>query len=127
MMIFAAAAAAVALNVTVDLGPKKNTGRAPIVTCHKGAVSYKFVGTPGTKFSYAGDAYVLPIEGEIELVADRKSSDYILAGSHLPVDVGPLDAFGTRTVEIPMPEAQPEVTAQAQPQPKAEQVAEAHR
>jgi hypothetical protein len=127
MMIFAAAAAAVALNVTVDLGPKKNTGRAPIVTCHKGAVSYKFVGTAGTKFSYGGDAYILPIEGEIELIADRKSSDYMLAGNHLPVDVGPLDAFGTRTVEIPMPEPQPTPTAQAQPQPKAEQVADAHR
>jgi hypothetical protein len=85
------------------------------------------VGRPGTKFSYGGGADVLPIEGEIELIADRKPSDYILAGNRLPVDVGPLDAFGMRTVEIPMPEPQPEVTAQVQPQPKAEQVAEAHR
>jgi hypothetical protein len=121
MMIFAAAAAAVALNVTIDLGPKKNSasGRAPVVTCHKGAVSYNFVGTPGTKFSYGGDEYVLPIEGSIELLADRKSSEYILAGSRLPVDVGPLDAFGTRTVEIPMPE--PQLQAQSQTQSQATQ------
>jgi hypothetical protein len=121
MMIFAAAAAAVALNVTIDLGPKKNaSGRAPVVTCHKGAVSYKFVGTPGTKFSYGGDEYVLPIAGEIELIADRKSSDYVLAGSRLPVDVGPLDAFGTRTVEIPMPEPQLQAQLQTQPQTQSQ-------
>jgi hypothetical protein len=129
MMILAAAAAAVALNVSIDLGPKKNrtSGRASVVTCHKGAVSYKFVGTPGTKFVYGGDEYALPIEGSIELLADRKSNEYVLAGSRLPVDVGPLDAFGTRTVEIPMPEVQPQLQSQTQSQPKGEQYAEAHR
>ena len=100
-------AAAVALHVAIDLGPKRNArsgGKAPVVTCHKGAVSYKFVGTPGTKFTYGGDAWMIPMEGWLEVVADPKASDYVLAGDHLPVDIGPLDAFGTRTVQVPMPE-----------------------
>ncbi len=99
-------AALLAIHLTFDIGPKPGGSRSskpPIVTCHKGAVSYKFVGTPGTKFSYGGDAYVLPIEGWIELISDPHASDYQLAGKKLPVDVGPLDAFGTRTVTVPMP------------------------
>ena len=98
--------ALLAVHLTFDLGPKpagSRSSKPPIVTCHKGAVSYKFVGTPGTKFTYANDAYTLPIEGWIELIADPKSSDYTLAGVKLPVNVGPLDAFGTRTVNVPMP------------------------
>jgi hypothetical protein len=98
--------ALLAIHLTFDLGPKpagSRSSKPPVVTCHKGAVSYKFVGTPGTKFVYAGDAYTLPIEGWIEIVSDPKASDYLLAGNKLPVDVGPLDAFGTRTVTVPMP------------------------
>ncbi len=100
-------AAAVALHFAIDLGPKRTartSGKSPVVTCHKGAVSYKFVGTPGTKFTYGGDAWMIPIEGTVEIVADPKTSDYLLAGQKLPVDVGPLDAFGTRTVQVPMPQ-----------------------
>jgi hypothetical protein len=109
-------AAAIALNVAIDLGPKHTKAtKSPVVTCHKGAVSYKFVGTPGTKFVYGGDQWSIPIDGWIEVVADPKSSNYVLAGEKLPVDVGPLDAFGTRTVEVPMP------------QPKGEQHAETTR
>ena len=98
--------ALLAIHLTFDLGPKpagSRSSKPPIVTCHKGAVSYKFVGTPGTKFTYAGDGYVLPIEGWIEVIADAHASDYVLAGNHLPVNAGPLDAFGTRTVTVPMP------------------------
>src|ERR1700682_1605912 len=109
--------AAIALNVTIDLGPKPkgHSSRPPVVTCHKGAVSYRFVGTPGTKFAYGGDEYVLPIEGSIELLGARGSADYVLAGEELAVDVGPLDPFGTRTVDVP------------KPPPKGLQYAEAHR
>ncbi len=98
--------ALLAIHLTLDLGPKpagSRSSKPPIVTCHKGAVSYKFVGTPGTKFTYGGDQYVLPIEGWIEVISDPHASDYVLAGNHLPVNVGPLDAFGTRTVTVPMP------------------------
>jgi hypothetical protein len=98
--------ALLAIHLTFDLGPKpagSRSSKPPIVTCHKGAVSYKFVGTPGTKFVYAGDSYTLPIEGWIEIVSDPHASDYLLAGNKLPLNVGPLDAFGTRTVSVPMP------------------------
>jgi hypothetical protein len=107
-------AAAVALHVAIDLGPKRNarSGKSPVVTCHKGAVSYKFVGTPGTKFTYGGDAWTIPMEGSIEVVADPKASDYVLAGDHLPVDGGALDAFGTRTVQVPMPQQAQQTSVQ---------------
>ena len=98
--------ALLAIHLTFDIGSKpagSRSSKPPIVTCHKGAVSYKFMGTPGTKFTYAGDSYTLPIEGWIELIAAPKAPDYVLAGIKLPVDVGPLDAFGTRTVQVPMP------------------------
>jgi hypothetical protein len=39
---------------------------APV--CHKGTVSYKFVGTPGATFVYAGDRYSIPANGSIELL-----------------------------------------------------------
>jgi hypothetical protein len=106
-------AAAVALHVAIDLGPKRasrTSGKSPVVTCHKGAVSYKFVGTPGTKFTYGGDAWMIPIEGWIEVIADPKASDYVLAGEKLALDGGPLDAFGTRTVQVPMPQSSAQPT-----------------
>jgi hypothetical protein len=106
-------AAAVALHVAIDLGPKRasrTSGKPPVVTCHKGAVSYKFVGTPGTKFTYGGDAWMIPIEGSIEVIADPKASDYVLAGEKLALDGGPLDAFGTRTVQVPMPQSSAQPT-----------------
>ena len=110
-------AALLAIHLTIDLGPKQasRSNKPPVVTCHKGAVSYKFVGTPGTKFVYGGDQYALPIEGWIEVVSDPRSPFFTLAGNKLPVDVGPLDAFGTRTVNVPMPES------------GGEQAAEGHR
>jgi hypothetical protein len=122
-------AAAIALNVTIDLGPKRTgrSSRAPVVTCHKGAVSYKFVGTPGTKFVYGGDEYALPMEGSIELLPARGAAEFVLAGEKLPVDVGPLDAFGTRIVDVPMPQSTQSTPSTQSMQSKGEQYAEAHR
>ena len=97
-------AAALAIHVAIDLGPSKASAsrKAPVVTCHKGPVSYKFVGTPGTKFVYGGDAWMIPMDGSIEIIADPKASDYVLAGQKLSIDAGPVDAFGTRTIQVPM-------------------------
>jgi hypothetical protein len=101
--------AAIALNLHLDLGPRMaSKSKAPVVTCHKGAVSYRFVGTPGVRFSYGGDEYRIPIEGSVEIVADGRSSDYIVAGNRLPVNAGALDAFGTATVTVPMPQIEGE-------------------
>jgi hypothetical protein len=72
---------------------------APAVTCHTGTVSYKFVGAPGATFTYAGAKYSVPASGWIELIDSGKV--YLASnGRTLPLDVWPIDAFGTRTVPV---------------------------
>ena len=79
---------------------------APIPVCHSGAVSYRFVGTPGATFAYEGTRYVVPPSGSIELVADSGIRVYLAAnGRTLPLEVWPIDAFGTRTVPLQDPTA----------------------
>ena len=74
---------------------------APVVTCHTGTVSYKFVGTAGATFAYGGTTYSVPASGWIELVSERNDKAYRAAnGRTLPLDVWPMDAFGTRTVPL---------------------------
>jgi hypothetical protein len=76
---------------------------SPVVTCHTGTVSYKFTGTPGATFTYAGAKYSVPASGWIELIDSGKV--YLAAnGRTLPLDVWPIDAFGTRTVPVQQPE-----------------------
>ncbi|HXH92933.1 MAG TPA: hypothetical protein VNN25_15225 [Thermoanaerobaculia bacterium] len=80
---------------------------APIPVCHSGTVSYKFVGTPGATFVYAGDRYSIHASGWVELLSSEKI--YLAAnGRTLPLDVWPIDAFGTRTVPLQaVPETSP--------------------
>jgi hypothetical protein len=80
---------------------------APV--CHKGTVSYKFVGSPGATFTYAGERFSIPANGSIELLTS--DTIYLAAnGRSLPLDVWPIDAFGTRTV--PVQEAPPDAMAE---------------
>jgi hypothetical protein len=75
---------------------------APSVTCQGGAaVSYKFVGAPGTQFTYTGKQYVVPPRGWIELIGHGPDSRYAAKGRDLPLDTWPIDEFGTRTVNLP--------------------------
>ncbi|MEO6258809.1 MAG: hypothetical protein ABIP63_00600 [Thermoanaerobaculia bacterium] len=74
---------------------------APKATCHAGTVSYKFVGTVGTSFRYSGKQYAVPSAGSIELAGHGDSSNYQVEGKQLPLDVWPIDGFGTRTVSLP--------------------------
>jgi hypothetical protein len=76
---------------------------APAVTCHTGTVSYKFVGTPGATFTYSGAKYSVPSSGSIELLADSGKVYLAANGRSLPLDVWPIDAFGTRTVPVQAP------------------------
>ena len=76
---------------------------APVVTCHTGTVSYKFVGTPGATFTYAGAKYSVPQSGWIELLADGGKVYLAANGRSLPLEVWPIDAFGTRTVPVQAP------------------------
>jgi hypothetical protein len=74
---------------------------APGVVCHAGAVSYKFVGIPGSTFRYGGTQYSVPDIGWIELLSARSDKAYLGAnGRILPLDVWPIDAFDTRTVVL---------------------------
>src|SRR5258708_37733024 len=74
---------------------------APVVTCHTGTVSYKFVGAPGATFVYEGERYSVPASGWIELLGHGGAKAYLAAnGRTLPLDVWPIDAFGTRTVPL---------------------------
>jgi hypothetical protein len=76
---------------------------APVVTCHTGTVSYKFTGTPGATFTYAGAKYSVPASGWIELLGDGGKVYLAANGRTLPLDVWPMDAFGTRTVPVQPP------------------------
>ena len=79
----------------------------PVVTCHHGTVSYKFVGAPGTTFRYMGESYTVPKRGWIELVRDGGDTNYQVAGRTLELEVWPINEFGTRTVPLPRADSSP--------------------
>ena len=69
--------------------------------CHVRVVSHRFVGKPGTTFKYDGDEFSIPKSGSIELISSRSGNTYELAGRKLPLNVFPVDDFGTETVSLP--------------------------
>jgi hypothetical protein len=72
---------------------------AAVPVCQTGTISYKFIGTPGATFTYSGARYSIPASGWIEILSSEKV--YLAAnGRALPLDVWPIDAFGTRTVPL---------------------------
>jgi hypothetical protein len=74
---------------------------APVPVCHSGTVSYRFMGTPGSTFTYGGTQYAVPRSGSIELLSEGADKGYLAAnGRTLPLDVWPIDGFGTRTVPL---------------------------
>ncbi len=74
--------------------------------CGITTVGYRFIGSPGQQFTYAGDVYRIPQRRWIELIADSSSNTtYHAGGRELPLNVWPADEFGFRTVHVP--EAQP--------------------
>jgi hypothetical protein len=79
---------------------------APMPVCHTGTVSYRFTGAPGATFTYGGTRYLVPASGWIELLSADGDKAYLAAnGRTLPLDVWPIDAFGTRTVPVQEPAA----------------------
>ena len=89
-----------ALALTFDLKFQR-PAPAPTATCNIRTVAYRFVGEAGTEFRYEGDRYVVPAAGTIELLASPRHTEYQVAGRKLPLDVWPIDDFGTRTVPLP--------------------------
>ncbi len=85
----------------ITLAALLHGAHTPAPMCHIGTVSYKFVGTPGATFTYGGTRYAVPASGWIELISERTDKAYLAAnGRTLPLDVWPIDAFGTRTVPL---------------------------
>jgi hypothetical protein len=93
---------AITLAALLSRSPKPG----PVVTCHSGTVSYKFVGAPGTTFRYMGEAYSVPKSGWIELIGHGADTSYQIAERTLPLDVWPINEFGTRTVPLPAARAE---------------------
>jgi hypothetical protein len=83
------------------------------VTCHGATVSYRFIGVAGTVFTYGGRRYAVPPSGWIELVREKETAYLAATGKSLPLDVWPLDAFGTR--RVPLPKSEAPVTEPAAP------------
>lgn len=102
-MLIAAAMLTAAINVEIDLGSlfRRNEPQAPAVTCSIKTVGYRFSGTPGQEFRYAGDTYRIPREGAIELIADSRRNTYSIGGRTLPLDAWPQNQFGFREVSLP--------------------------
>ena len=105
-MLLLAAALTASLNVEIDLGAlvrRAHAVEARNVTCGISTVGYRFVGQPGQEFRYAGDTYVVPSEGSVELIASPRRTTYAVAGRSLPLEVWPKDQFGFREVPLPSP------------------------
>lgn len=103
-MILLAAALTASINVEIDLGAlfkRANQTQSAQVTCGISTVGYRFVGKPGQEFRYAGDTYVVPDEGTIELIAHPRRTTYAFNGRSLPLEVWPRDQFGFREVPLP--------------------------
>ena len=95
-----------AISAEIDLGSlfKAHRLKEPAVTCGIKTVGYRFEGTPGQSFRYAGETFQIPSEGWIELIADRRSTTYRINDRSLPLDVWPTNQFGFREVPLPSPE-----------------------
>lgn len=104
-MLLLAAALTASVHIEIDLGTlfkRANAAQSsPTVTCNISTVGYRFTGKPGQQFRYAGDTYVVPDEGTIELIAHPRRSTYAIDGRSLPLDVWPRDQFGFRDVPLP--------------------------
>src|SRR5687767_5207811 len=89
------------IQLDLDLTPLlRNAERVQGLKCGISIVGYRFVGPPRHEFRYAGDTYVIPEEGWIELIADRGNDMYTVNGVRIRIETGLVDQFGFRTVEI---------------------------
>ena len=104
-MIILIAALTLKLDIGNLLGTNKPAPQPVGLTCGIKTVSYRFVGEPGTRFRYDGETFLVPVGGQIELIANRRATEYHFEGRALPLEVWPKDQFGTRTVPLPGKEA----------------------
>jgi hypothetical protein len=87
-------------SVEIDLsGLFRRAFGAPKVTCDIRIVGYRFIGKEGQTFRYAGDEYVVPADGYVELIAHPRRTSYSVGGKSIQIEPDPpLDPFGFRDV-----------------------------
>lgn len=111
-MVLLAAMLSASINVEIDLralvGRANKVQNNPAVTCGISTVGYRFTGTPGQQFRYAGETWTVPAEGSIELIAHPRRTTYAVGGRSLPLEVWPRDQFGFRDVPLPSPSTEKE-------------------
>lgn len=111
-MLLAAAVLTASISVNIDLsGLMRRANQAPKATCNIATVGYRFRGTPGQEFRYAGDSYRIPAEGWVELIADRRRTTFAVEGHTLSIADSPRDPFGFRDVTLPTTSTLPTTNA----------------
>ena len=92
--------AAVVLSVKLGAAVTNVRTSGEKALCGLDTTTVVFTGNPGTTFTFDGERFVVPANGSIELVAGRTKT-YEVEGQLLPVNAGPADEFGRRTVQLP--------------------------
>jgi hypothetical protein len=106
-MFLLAVALTASINIDIDLTSllRRANKAEPKVTCNISTVGYRFRGTPGQEFRYAGDTYEIPAEGWVELIADKRRTSYAFNGDTFAIAETPRDPFGFRDVVLPKADA----------------------
>lgn len=104
-MIILAAVLTLGINIEIDLGSliRRQERKTPEVTCGIKTVGYRFAGTPGQEFRYAGQSFTIPAEGYVEVISLPKVKTYAVGNRTLPLEdgVSPLDGFSIRWIALP--------------------------
>ena len=102
-MFLIAAVLTASISIDIDLsGLIRRANQAePKATCNISTVGYRFRGTPGQEFRYAGDSYTIPAEGWVELIADRRRTTFAVGSRTFPIADSARDPFGFRDVTLP--------------------------
>lgn len=102
-MILLASLLTASIHAQLDLTPllrRRHAQTEAGVTCGIATVGYRFTGTAGQTFRYAGDTYTIPEEGVVELIADSRSTTFSFEGRERPLDLWPRNQFGFREVSL---------------------------
>lgn len=105
-MLLLAAVLTASINIDIDLTSliRRANNSEPKATCNISTVGYRFRGTPGQEFRYAGDTYEIPAEGWVELIADKRRTSFAMNGETIQIVETPRDPFGFRDVILPSSE-----------------------
>lgn len=105
-MLIAAAVLTLGINVDLDLRAvielvRRKRATKPNVTCGVKVVGYHIAGRPGQRFEYGGQAFTIPAQGFLEVIAVPRVMHYAIEGRRVPLDDGALDGFSFRWITLP--------------------------